>query len=135
MNWYNLNRCDPLLGRIASYQGHSLLLTDIQRNMTGATDGFYFRRTRFISAIHVLLDSTDMQPISATLASANMLVAYSRAALPSSENGPDAGGEIAEKAITLQVNSFVGDGLHQDVRVSNHARRRVSFELVMAHHR
>jgi glycogen debranching enzyme len=129
MHRHNLNRCDPLVGRIALYQGHSLLLTDIHGNMTGATDGFYFRRTRFISAMELRISGSDLQPISATQAGPNTLIAYSEAPLPIEESQPEAGGEIAQKAIILQVNSFVSDGLHQEVRVTNHARRGVSFEF------
>ncbi|MBV9758061.1 MAG: amylo-alpha-1,6-glucosidase, partial [Alphaproteobacteria bacterium] len=43
------------------------------------------------------------------------------------------GGEIAEKAIEIQVNRFVGGGLHQDIHVTNHGLAEttvtIGFEL------
>ncbi len=39
------------------------------------------------------------------------------------------GGEIAEKAIEVQINTYVGGGYHQDVHVTNHALAEANFAL------
>ena len=67
-----------------------------------------------------------MKPVSCANVEPHATVAYylsptpaAREAAPPGDGDPT-GGEIVAKGIEIQINSFVGGGLHQDVFVANH---------------
>ncbi len=48
---------------------------------------------------------------------------------PTPEDKEDSGGEMAKKGIEIQVNRFVGGGLHQDIHVTNHGLAETTIFL------
>ena len=51
-----------------------------------------------------------------------------RKAAPPGDDDPS-GGEVVEKGIELQINTYVGGGYHQDVHVTNHALAETTLVL------
>jgi glycogen debranching enzyme len=131
----DLNRFPTNPEFLIAYQGHASLVTDIRGFVRQGLEGFYFRKTRFLSKMDCKVDGKEPTFISANVVDSYSMIAYYFAASPAGASAgpephkPESGGEIVHKAIEIQVNRFVGDGLHQDVHVTNHALRPAQIEL------
>ncbi len=121
------------------HRGHSILITDTEGRIRSGIEGFFLRRTRFLSRFLIKVDDREPRFVSANPVEPHFLTSYHLA--PSSagaaagppEDKEKSGGEIAQKAIEIQVNRFVGGGLHLDIHVTNHGLVEttllLSFEL------
>ncbi|HJU16503.1 MAG TPA: glycogen debranching N-terminal domain-containing protein [Stellaceae bacterium] len=132
----DLNRFKTHPEFLIIYRGHSSLVTDIRGSIGQGLEGLYFRKTRFLSKMRCNVEGKEPKFISANGTDSYSMIGYYFSALPSgTPESPKSGsgGEIAERAIELQVNRFIGGGLHQDVLVTNHALSpahiRLSWEL------
>lgn len=122
---------------LTAYRGHSVLILDGRGRLASGIEGLYFRRTRFLSRCVLQVEGAEPDFVSANAVEPHSLISYHLARSPTGEAaGPpnqDGGGEIANKAIEILVNRFVGGGLRQDVHVTNHglteATVAVSFQL------
>lgn len=121
-------------GEQSCHRGHAVLITDIEGNIRSGVEGFYFRRTRFLSRMAMRVDGSEPHFVSANPVEPHMLISYHLAASqagakagPNPESG--SGGEIADKGIEIQMNRFVGGGMHLDVHVTNHALAPTSVTL------
>lgn len=125
----DINRCAVRPGHLIAHQGYSVLVTDVRGDISGAgIEGFYLHQTRFLSSFKLDMDGEAFKPVSATSVDHHLITAYH---LGSTPDGAIAGpkqdradpepGEVATKAIEVQVNLFVGDGLHADLIATNHA--------------
>jgi hypothetical protein len=79
---------------------------------------FYAHDARFPSRLELAIDGRAPRPVSANAVAAHAMIAYFLAPSPAgAAAGPEPrqrnGGEIAEKAIELQVDRFVDGGRHQ----------------------
>ena len=109
------------------HQGFAVLATDRAGAVTGGKQGFFLHQTRYLSRFGVEVDGQAPTSASAGTVEHHSLVAYHLAPSPAgAAAGPkrhDAGasaGEVARKAIELQVAMFVGGGLHIDLVLTNH---------------
>jgi glycogen debranching enzyme len=111
-------------GELVAWRGHSVLIVDDKGALASGLHGLYFKRTRFLSRCVFTVDGKGPEFVSASTARPHAIISYHLAPSPEGNAaGPPnekQGGEIAEKAIEIQVNRYVGNGLHQDVHVSNH---------------
>jgi glycogen debranching enzyme len=117
---------------LIAYQGHSMLLTNIHGHMREELHGFYHHKTRFLSRFHVRLDGRDPHFVSANLVDAHSMIGYYLAPVApviGPDGRPQPQDEIEQKGLELQVNRFVGGGLHQDLVLTNHTLRAVTVEL------
>ena len=90
--------------------------------------GSSFTRTRYLSHFSIKIDGASPKFISANTVDHHFLTAYhfapspaGRAAGPTPEDDSSTGGEVVQKGIELHINTFVGDGLHLDIIVTNHS--------------
>jgi glycogen debranching enzyme len=120
------------------YRGHCVLITDSRGRIGSGLEGLYFRRTRFLSRCILRVDGAEPDFVSANPVEPHTMTSYHLAGSPAgAAAGPPGdhggGGEIAHKAIEIQLNRFVGGGLHLDVHVTNHglaeAMVAIGFEL------
>lgn len=91
-----------------------------------SNDGYYFRQTRFLSRFAFSSGGRAAEPVSCANVEPHATTAYfllptpaGREAAPPGDDDPT-GGEIVAKGIEIQIDSFVGGGLHQDVFLTNH---------------
>ena len=125
----DLNRCAVRPKDIIAHQGYSVLVTNMHGDVSGdGIEGFYLHQTRFLSKFELDMGGQALKPVSATSVDHHLITAYHLGPTP---DGAKAGpkrdradpepGEVAKKAIELQVNLFVGEGLHADLIATNHA--------------
>lgn len=121
----NIQRMYP--DGLISFQDHSLLVTDSTGFIQDRIEGFYYHQTRFLSKMRLLVCGEAPIFVSANSVDSFSQIAYYLAPSPAGglagphRDANDDGGEIAEKAIEIQLIRQVENGLHQDVRVTNHA--------------
>ena len=95
------------------YRGHSVLITDSRGAIGSGIEGLYFHRTRFLSRCLLRVDGTEPNFVSANPVEPHSMISYHLAESPAkAAAGPagtsKGGGEIAHKAIEIQLNRFVG---------------------------
>jgi glycogen debranching enzyme len=111
------------------------LITDLQGRIGGGVEGFYYRQTRFLSKMRVMVEGADPQSVCANAVDAYSAIAYYLAPSPAGDSaGPrpeksGGDGEVVQHAIELQINYLLGDGLHLDIYVTNHALAPATLEL------
>ena len=124
----DVNRCSIRPTDLITHRGYAVLVTDTRGWIDGQKEGFFFHQTRYLSHFSMKIDGVKPTFVSANTVDHHFLTAYhlarspaGRGAGPTPEDDSSTGGEIVEKAIEVQVNVFVGDGLHLDIIVTNHA--------------
>ena len=124
----DVNRCSVRPTDLITHRGYAVLVTDTRGWIGGEKEGFFFHQTRYLSHFGIRIDGTDPKFISANTVDHHFLTAYhfapspaGRAAGPTPDDESSTGGEIVQKGIELQINVFVGDGLHFDIIFTNHA--------------
>ena len=117
-------RVDP--EQLMAHCGEHMLALNRQGLIDASKDGYYFRQTRFLSRFGLSSQGRAVKPVSCVNVEPHATVAYylsptpaGREAAPPGDGDPT-GGEIVAKGIEIQINNFVGGGLHQDVFVANH---------------
>jgi glycogen debranching enzyme len=132
----DINRYRLRPEQLFAYRGHALVLTDSQARIADGDEGFYFRRTRFLSRLILKVNGKEPSPASANPVEPHSLIAYHLAPSPAGHKaGPEprkrrnSGGEIARKGLEIQTNTYVGGGLHQDIHITNHGLADTSVTL------
>ena len=124
----DVNRCSVRATDLITHRGYAVLVTDTRGWISGEKEGFFFHQTRYLSHFAMKIDGADPKFISANTVDHHFLTAYhfapspaGRGAGPTPEDDSSTGGEIVQKGIELHINTFVGDGLHLDIIVTNHS--------------
>ncbi len=132
----DVNRCSVRPTDLITHRGYAVLVTDTRGRIDGGKEGFFFHQTRYLSSLGIRIDGSDPTFVSANTVDHHLLTSYhlapspaGRAAGPTPEDDSSTGDEIVQKAIELQVNAFVGNGLHLDLVVTNHALAETSVTL------
>ena len=120
---------------VVAHCGVHVLELNRQGLIEASRDGYYFHQTRFLSGFAISCAGRAVKPVSCASVEPHVTVAYyltptpaGRAAAPPGEDDPS-GGEIVAKGLEIQINTFVGGGLHQDVFVTNHGLARTDLAL------
>lgn len=123
----NINVCSVRPNDLITHHGHAVLVTDRHGWISKSTQGFFFHQTRYLSRLALKVDKAEPKFVSANAVDHHILTSYhlapsssGKAAAPPGADG-SSGSEIDKKAIEVQVNVFVGSGLHVDVIITNHA--------------
>lgn len=131
-----VNRFRPMPGLLLIFEGHSLVLANRSGFIDAGIEGFYHRKTRFLSKFSIAVDRKKPKCVSANEVDSYSAIAYylapspaGRSAGPEPDNTGSDGGEIVEKAIEIQINRFVASGLHHDMYVTNHAMAEAKVVL------
>ena len=130
----NVCRARPL--DLIAHQGFAVLITDTRGRITGRTTGFYLHQTRFLSRLGIDVNNGAPQFVSANVVDHHFISAYHFAATPAGsaaspkfKHSGQTEGELVTKGIELQVNAFVGGGLHLDLIVTNHGMADTAIDL------
>ncbi|MBO0733600.1 MAG: hypothetical protein J2P49_04640 [Methylocapsa sp.] len=134
----NRLRLDP--EKIILYRGLHLLLADRYGMISSNEQGYFYEQTRFISKHELHVQGERIKPASCNAVEPHSSVSYSTLRSPAGCEGapkrdPDSGsGEVVEKGIEIQVNTYIGGGYHQDVHVINHtlASAAITLKLIFA---
>ncbi len=131
-----LNRFQMFPESLYASSGFSVVATSVHGQIDGGHDGFYFRQTRFLCRLVLTVNGERPTFVSANPVDSYSMIAHYAAPTPAGRmagaepDDPESdGGEIAKKAILVQVNRFVGGGMHQDLLVTNHGLRETEVEL------
>ncbi len=120
----DVNRFKMFPEVLIAYQGHSLLITGVHGQIRQGIEGFYHHQTRFLQHMDLEVDGMHPAFVSANPVDPYSYISYFLVPTPAGPRAgppPDGGGEIVDKAIEIQLNGFVGNGLHVDVHLTNHA--------------
>ncbi len=114
--------------QLAIHQGHSILLCDPDGQIQWPSDkGLYFYDTRVISSWSVYANGEpwDLLNGGATTSFAERIFLANRALL--TEAGP-----IAPHTIGLVLSRHIGEGMHEDVDLTNYGASKVRFNFEIA---
>ena len=131
----NVNRLRPIPSNLIIYEGNAVLVTDRKASLRDGIEGFYFRQTRFLSRMEIAVNGKLPTTVSANSVDSYSSIAYWLAPSPAgAKAGPEpdsdkGGGEMVRHGIEVQMNRFVGGGMHCDVYVTNHALAPTTVEL------
>lgn len=120
----DLNRFKLFPETLVAYHGQSLLVTGIHGQIRERLEGFYLHQTRFLQLLDLSLDGLPLTFVSANPVDAHSFLSYYLAPTPAGRAAgppPDGGGELVEKGLSIQLNGFVGNGLHLDLLLTTHA--------------
>jgi glycogen debranching enzyme len=110
----------------------------------GSSDGWYVHQTRLLSRYRYLLNGEPPHPVALSACGQHSWLGYYIAPPPSSEEdgllwrieGLVTGKgqkketkEIAQHALELRLSRFVGNGMHEDIDLTNYTGSRVEFTL------
>ena len=110
--------------------GRTVLATDDDGLLLPKLDrGLFVDETRLLSRWAYTIEGKPPDPVSASNVSQNSWLGYFIAAAPDMpiEKERDAISAAAQEAIELRISRFVGGGIHEDVDITNFARRPVKF--------
>jgi glycogen debranching enzyme len=107
--WGNIDRLAVGSSRLTLVEGDTFLISDAAGDIAqGTADGFYHRDTRFLDELQLLVDGRPPERLSSAAVDPFSARIFLRPA-----GWPD------DDAPVIEVRRFVGDGLHQDLLVSN----------------
>jgi glycogen debranching enzyme len=95
--------------------------------------GLFVEETRVLSRYRHLIDGAAPQLVAASNVAQRSWLGYFIAAAPGGEpdDGRDPISAAAQETVELRLSRYVGGGLHEDIDVSNFARRPVAVRLAL----
>lgn len=108
------------------FRGHHVWVTNRHGMASSGDQGYFLQQTRFLSRFELSVEDERLRAVSCNVVEPHSAVAYyllrspaGQRAAPPGDDDPS-GGEVVQKAIEIQINSYVGGGFHQDLHISNH---------------
>src|SRR5215469_12610024 len=114
--------------QIAIHQGQTVLISEPNGQISWPSEkGLYFRDTRIVSSWAIYANGEPWQLLNGGAISyyACRICLANRSLL--TEDGP-----IAQSTLGLAISRSIAGGLHEDIDLTNHAMRRVRFQLEIA---
>ncbi len=117
--WRNVSPVPPV-GCVSLVEGSTFIISDARGDvLPGAARGLFHRDTRFLSRLELRVDGANLEPLAA-----RAVDPYSaRFVLRVPREGP------AESPLVAVRNRFVGQGLHEDLDVTNHGLEPVTLTV------
>ena len=114
--------------QLAIHHGQSMLVTGPDGEIGFPSDkGFYFFDTRLISSWRIYANGEPWE----LLSSGSITYFAHRVFLVNRPILAEAG-EIAPRTLGLVLSRSIGDGLHEDIDLTNHGSKRAQFNLEIA---
>src|SRR5437868_4971928 len=105
------------------FAGHTLLISRRDGMVRGdGNEGLYHHNTRVIRRWQHLIDGEELSFVSASAVDASSMLGYYLAPHMLQEVP---GLKAEEKGLVLQVERFIGDGMHEDVSLRNYTQKVV----------
>lgn len=123
--------------RVTIHCGRHVLAFSRHGTIEPKEDGYYYNQTRLISRFGLTSEGKTLKSVACVPVEPHATVAYllspspagGKAGPPGDPENKEGGGAVVEKAIEIQINTYVGGGYHQDVHVTNHAFADATFVL------
>lgn len=116
-------------------QNRTALATDLDGFIDGGPErGLFVHQTRLLSRYRYLIDGKPWTPLALSNVEQHSWMGYYIALSPNAAPDPrftilGPGGVLAQQPIELRLSRFVGDGLHEDVDITNFTQRTMRFVL------
>src|SRR5438067_5954762 len=100
----------------------------------GPDRGFFVHQTRLLSRYRYLIDGQPWTPLALSNVEQHTWLGYYITHSPQAERDPrfktlGPGGTLAQQPVELRLSRFVGDGLHEDVDITNFSGEPAAFTL------
>lgn len=116
-------------------QNRSALATDLDGFFDGGSErGLFVHQTRLLSRYRYRIDGKPWTPLALSNVEQHSWLGYYVAIAPGAESDPQfdtlgPGGVLGQQPVELRLSRFVGDGMHEDVDLTNFTRRAIRFRL------
>ncbi|HEY9285177.1 MAG TPA: glycogen debranching N-terminal domain-containing protein [Pyrinomonadaceae bacterium] len=132
----HLVRLRPRDHTLYAAQGQTVLATGRDGFIAGGADhGLLVHQTRLLSRYRYLIDGTPPRPVALSNVEQHTWLGYYISLPPGVEQERDHGSgqmeAVSEQTIELRLSRYVGDGLHEDVDVTNFTQRSTAFEVAL----
>jgi glycogen debranching enzyme len=117
-------------------QSRTVLATDRDGFICdGADHGLLVHQTRLLSLYRYLIDGKPPRPVAFSNVEQHTWLGYYIALPPGIEEERDSGSgqmaTISQQTVELRLSRYVGDGLHEDVDITNFTQQRTAFALTL----
>src|SRR5436305_280121 len=132
-----LVRMHPPGGTLYVSQGYTSLATDLDGFVgDGAGHGLFVHETRLLSCYRWLIEGASPLPVALSNVEQHTWMGYYIAPPPGndkreSDSGSGQVPDVAQQTIELRLSRFVGDGLHEDVDLTNFTQQPAAFTLAI----
>lgn len=131
-----LVRLRPRSDTIYASQSRTVLATELDGTIAdGRERGLFVHQTRLLSRYRYLIDGTPPQPVAVSNVEQHTWLGYYIVAAPGVEAEEDHGsgslGAASQETVELRVSRYVGEGLHEDLDITNFTQHRTSFEFAV----
>ena len=137
MSASSLVRLRPRHNLIYVSQSQTVLGTELDGFVNGGPDrGLFFHQTRLLSRYRYLINGESPQPIVLSNVEQHSWLGYYIALSPNAGEQGDweilgPGGKLAQQPVELRLARFAGDGIHEDVTVTNYTCEPVELSLTL----
>lgn len=131
-----LVRLRPRDNTLYSSQGRTVLATGRDGFVRGGADhGLMVHQTRLLSLHRYLIDGDEPSPVALSNVEQHTWLGYYIALPPGVVEERDYGSgqmeAVSQQTIELRLSRYVGDGLHEDVDLTNFTQQRTAFTLTL----
>lgn len=131
-----LVRLRPRADTLYASQGSTVMATGRDGFIDGGADhGLLVHQTRLLSRYRYLIDGAPPRPVALSNVGQHTWLGYYIALPPGVRQERDYGSgqmeAVSEQTIELRLSRYVGDGLHEDIDVTNFTQRSTAFELTL----
>jgi glycogen debranching enzyme len=131
-----LVRLRPRPDTLYMSQSRTVLATDRDGFVRGGADhGLFVRQTRLLSLYRYLVDGEPPRPVALSNVEQHTWLGYYVALPPGVKEERDPGSgqmeTISEQTLELRLSRYVGDGLHEDIDLTNFTQQRTAFTLTL----
>jgi glycogen debranching enzyme len=131
-----LVRLRPRDNTLHSSQGRTVLATGRDGFIRGGADhGLIVHQTRLLSLHRYLINGDEPRPVALSNVEQHTWLGYYIALPPGVREERDYGSgqmeAVSQQTVELRLSRYVGDGLHEDVDLTNFTQRRTAFTLTL----
>src|SRR5436190_11374031 len=118
-------------------QNRTVLATELNGFISeGPERGLFFHQTRLLSRYRYLIEDKPPLPLALSNVEQHSWLGYYIALSPNAGEQGDwetlgPGGKLAQQPIELRVSRFIGDGMHEDLALTNFTQESVKFVLTI----
>jgi glycogen debranching enzyme len=130
-----LIRLRPRSDMLYVSQNRTVFATGRDGFITGPEEGFFVHETRLLSLYRFLIDGTPPRPAALSNVEQHTWLGYYMAPPPGVKEERDLGSGhvqlISEQTVEFRLSRFVGDGMHEDVDITNFTQQKTAFTLAL----
>src|SRR5215213_2315968 len=131
-----LVRLRPRADTLYMSQSRTVLATDRDGFVCGGADhGLFVRQTRLLSLYRYLINGEPPRPVALSNVEQHTWLGYYIALPPGIKEERDPGSgqmeTISEQTLELRLSRYVGDGLHEDIDLTNFTQQKTAFTLTL----